>query len=581
MATSWLPPGVHPSLAGKPFFPAGKDKRPAVSEWRPFADRLPNEQEIASWKNHNGPWGMPCGPLSYVAIDFDGEEGRKFFEAKFDGGELPPTAMTPSGGYHGFFAYPKGPEAALLKNAVRLLPGVDIRCHGGYVIIPSAYPDGRAWLQPPNGTAPPLPGWIIDALKPSKAAQTVSPEADGLPARAEKGTRNKMVSIHAGRYLSKGLSAEETATILQEWNKRNPEPLDEAEVRKTVFSIARREAERTPTVELMDALEIPGAYADPPGRLIDPFLPKGGKGIFAGCYGTFKSTMMLNWAACVQNGVPLFGRFDTVQGNVLVVDRENQPTEVYKRLERITNGLRVPKGGIKFQFPKEKPDLADRRVREGYIKAIEKQKISLVIFDSFLCFTNIQDENQNTMVRGFLELVGEIPAKTGATLMLIDHAGKPFADKNRGPAKVSPRGASAKSDWCDFMATFEEKEDEARKLRIIRFQKTRYCPPLAPMIVEAGPNFVFSPSGIEEICPVFTVRAVVEETLNGIAAGLLYKQLVSLTGCSGRTAMRAAMRTAELGFIDRKERGRNVYYHPARQVTLDLVTNQTEGEVNN
>src|SRR3970040_2444353 len=81
--TPWLPPGVHPALAGKPFFPANRDKRPAVKEWRPFADRLPNEQETASWKNHRGPWAMLCGPLSFVAVDFDGEEGKKLYEEKF------------------------------------------------------------------------------------------------------------------------------------------------------------------------------------------------------------------------------------------------------------------------------------------------------------------------------------------------------------------------------------------------------------------------------------------------------------------------------------------------------------------
>jgi len=102
---------------------------------------------------------MPCGPLSYVVLDFDGAEGKKLYEEKFgNGASLPPTAMTPKGGYHAFFAYPQDERIIRrLKNAVKLLSGLDVRCLEGYVIVPSAYEDGRCRPQPPDIPAPPLP----------------------------------------------------------------------------------------------------------------------------------------------------------------------------------------------------------------------------------------------------------------------------------------------------------------------------------------------------------------------------------------------------------------------------------------
>jgi hypothetical protein len=577
---AFLPPGVHEALRGKPFFPCKSDKTPAVAAWRPFADRLPNDQEIASWKNHGGPWGMPCGPPSYVVIDFDGEEGRKFYEEKFDGGVLPPTALTPKG-YHAYFAYPedKG-TATLLKNAVRLFPGVDIRCLGGYVITPSAYGDGRGWIQAPDIPAPELPDWIIDALRKDKGPQgIVSPSVpDGLPARAEKGTRNKMVSIHAGRYLGKGLSAEETTSILIEWNRRNPEPLDAEEVRKTVFSIARRENEKGPVIELVDSGDLDSLATIPRKNLIAPFLRAGSKAILAGTYGVGKSLFALNWSVSTRNAFPIFGRFDTERARVLYVDRENPAEDTNFRIKKICAGMHGVRGGITFQFPKEKPDLAQPKIREAYIRTIEKGKYDLVIFDSFLCFFNLRNENDNTEVRNVLELVGEIPAKTGAALLILDHAGKATAEKERAGIKVTPRGATAKGDWADLVMTLEDRKDEARKLCVLRFLKSRFSPPLPPIILERGPNFVYTPSGTDEICPIPTVRQVVEDT-PGIAAKELYRHLAAQVGCSERTAMKSTARTVDLGFIRREEKGKYVNFHPTGLVKSEDFTNN-EGQEN-
>jgi hypothetical protein len=518
---------------------------------------------------------MPCGPLSgLVVLDFDGEEGRKFFEEKFDGRELPPTAMTPKGGYHAFFAHPKGPDAALLKNAVRILPGVDIRCHGGYVLVPSAYPDGRSWIQPPNGTAPPLPDWILSVLRPSTPPQAVSSDVDGLPPGVGQGQRNDAAARLAGRYLAK-LRPEEAWPILQAWNKKNRPELPEAELRATLFNIARKERDKGPVIELVDSAELSRLVVTPKAKLIDPFLSAGSKNILAGWQGSYKSTLVLNLACCINNTLPVFGRFDTSKGRVLYVDRENNPELTNLRVEKIAHGMHGMRGGITFQFPREKPDLADRRVREAYIRTIEAGKYDLVVFDSFLCFFNLRNENDNTEVRNVLELVGEIPAKTGAAILFIDHAGKASAEKMKAGIRVTPRGASAKGDWADVVMTLEEKDDEARKLRVLRFSKTRYNLPMPPMLLEVGTNLVFAPSGEDEICPVFTVRQTVDDT-PGVPASKLYKLLAARTGCSERTAMRSTGRTVDLGFIQREERGKSVNFYPIGGVTLDDVTNNLE-----
>lgn len=368
LVATWTPPGVHPALAGKPFFPCSADKRPAFDllpksadgkpTWTPFRKRLATPEEITRWKRHPGPWAMPCGALSgFDVLDFDVPEGPKLYEDKYDGGELPPTAMTPRGGYHALHAYQEG---ITVPNDVKLIPGLDVRSEGGYVIIPSAYQDGRTWIVPPDKPAPPIPDWFIEALRKNKGPQEVvsvsSSVPDGLPARAEKGTRNKMVSIHAGRYLGKGLSAEETTAILIEWNRRNPDPLDATEVRKTVFSIARRENDKGPVIELVDSGDLDSLATIPRKNLITPFLRAGSKAILAGTYGVGKSLFALNWSVSTRNAFPIFGRFDTEQARVLYVDRENPAEDTNFRIKKICAGMHGVRGGITFQFPKEKPD---------------------------------------------------------------------------------------------------------------------------------------------------------------------------------------------------------------------------------
>jgi KaiC/GvpD/RAD55 family RecA-like ATPase len=518
---------------------------------------------------------MPCGPLSYVVIDFDGPEGRKFYEAKFDGGELPPTAATPNGGYHAFFAHPEEKEpVALLKNAVRLLPGVDLRCHGGYVIIPSAYPDGRCWIQPPNGTAPPLPSWILDALRPSTPVQTVSSEADGLPPGAMKGERNYTAARLAGRYLAKGLSAEETATILSAWNRKNSPPLSEEEIRKTVFSIARREAEKAVALDVVDAADLVSAATVAPPVLIAPFFPAGGKGILAGNSGVGKTMLAENIAYTIADGKSLFGRFDVTQGNVLYVDSESPAALTKARAERIARGLRASHRGVSFIFPSKRLDLGVARNRESLCRAIDKRKAVLCVLDSFLCYASLKSENDNALVREWFELLGDIPKATGAALLVLDHAAKASPERMKAGIGLSARGAGAKHDWCDVVLTFEERKNEAKFLRTLRFAKTRFCAPVPAMILEMDSSFIFSPSGEDEVCPLPTVRSAVEEN-PGIAAGKLFDLLISLTGCGKRTAINSTGRAVQLGLIDRKEQGRFVFYNPSVQKAL--CTNNEEG----
>jgi KaiC/GvpD/RAD55 family RecA-like ATPase len=581
----FLPPGVHPALRGKPFFPCTADKRPAFDllprvggrpTWSPFQKRLATVEEAARWKDHPGPWGMPCGALSgFVVLDFDVPDGPKLYDSRYDGNELPPTALTPRLGYHAFHAFP---ERITVSNGVKVMPGLDVRSEGGYVIIPSAYQDGRMWIHPPDKPAPPLPDWFLSCLnKPSAPSVQVADAPDGLPAGVGEGQRNHAAARLAGRYLSKGIHAEEVFPLLREWNLKNSPPLPESELSAVIFSIARKETEKIVPLEVIGADELVQGTSEAREMLIRPFFPSGGKAILAGNSGTGKTLLAENLSYSIANEIPLFGRFEVSQGKVLYVDSESTKDLARLRVRKIRSGLHVAHAGVSFIFPGKRLDLGTQRNREELCRLIDREKSTLCILDSFLCFASLKSENDNSEVRCFLENLSDIPKATGAALLILDHAAKASPERAKSGIGVTARGAGAKHDWADVVLTFEERKNDLKFLRTLRFAKTRFCSPVPAMILEMDANLVFRPSGEDEICPIFTVRQVVEEN-PGIAAGALYRLLSATTGSSVRTAIRSTARATELGMILREEKGTRVKFHPPALTKECDVTNPEDAK---
>ncbi len=97
---------------------------------------------------------LPDGPTSLARLEADHEA-------------LPPTCeqRTGSGGRQLLFAHPGGTVA----NRARLLPGIDLRADGGYIVVPpSIHATGSRyqWL----GRIPPAepPGWLLALLDRSR-----------------------------------------------------------------------------------------------------------------------------------------------------------------------------------------------------------------------------------------------------------------------------------------------------------------------------------------------------------------------------------------------------------------------------
>jgi hypothetical protein len=183
---------------GLSVFPVCSEKKIPLVRWKPYMDRLPNQEEIKRWW-HQWPdanIGMACGKVSDAAvIDCDTPEAVKTIEDLLPDSLELPIAKTPSGGRHYHFSHTDG-----LKNYVGAFPGVDVRTYGGQVLLPPSSKKGRQykWL---DGLAihqlrrPPMPERLLNAIlknvqsadnAKSNAGQKIAPHAYGAAALANQ-----------------------------------------------------------------------------------------------------------------------------------------------------------------------------------------------------------------------------------------------------------------------------------------------------------------------------------------------------------------------------------------------------------
>jgi len=200
-------------------------------KWKEYQTRRATVDEVKTWWQ-KWPWanvGIVTGAISgLLVLDIEGPEGAEAVARR----ELPLTAIaeTGGGGWHYYFLYP---EAGNISNRIALLPHVDIRAEGGYVVAPpSIHRSGRryTWFDgavPGETELAPPPAWLVDMLKPQEQARveqgTAPPPGGELLPCAEtflergtvQGTRNICLFTLAKHCRRAGMDQAEALTVLE------------------------------------------------------------------------------------------------------------------------------------------------------------------------------------------------------------------------------------------------------------------------------------------------------------------------------------------------------------------------------
>ena len=191
--------------------------------------------------------GMATGEPSGVVVldidkheDADGADSLRDWESEFAPLPRTKTVLTGSGGTHYWFRTDKN-----IRNRTGVLPGIDVRGSGGYVIIPpSVHPNGMPYewdAGTESEKIAPLPEDLYSLIAGDNRNSEFGPAFE-LPSIVAQGTRNETIFKYASSLQAKGLSDTALmAAVMAENNRVCNPPLKESEVRQIVNSALRYE----------------------------------------------------------------------------------------------------------------------------------------------------------------------------------------------------------------------------------------------------------------------------------------------------------------------------------------------------
>lgn len=179
-----------------------------------------------------------CGASGLVVLDVDRKAGVDGAEELASAGlpwlDLPgPRALTRHGGVHVYLT-------GALASRTGVLPGVDIKAAGGYVVAPPS--PGYVWEvdQSPDDVAPGIvPEWLSRLCKGRQGTKLLWQGA--VVDFIREGSRNETAASIAGHLLKRHVDVDLAALLVVAWNRAFcAPPMAEEEALGVVRSIARR-----------------------------------------------------------------------------------------------------------------------------------------------------------------------------------------------------------------------------------------------------------------------------------------------------------------------------------------------------
>lgn len=145
MENDFLQAALEYAGRGLSVIPIRGDKKPFIP-WTEYQKRQANAEEIRAWwgKYPGAMIGIVTGGISGIfVIDCDSQEGYEAIQKLIPDNIIIPMARTPRGGWHLYFLFP---EDCKLTVGTGIMPGVDFRGEGGYIIAPpSINGDGKGY----------------------------------------------------------------------------------------------------------------------------------------------------------------------------------------------------------------------------------------------------------------------------------------------------------------------------------------------------------------------------------------------------------------------------------------------------
>jgi len=473
-------------------------KHPCLDSWKPYQSEPPHPDEIdvwwETWPQANVALVMGRGMF---AVDLDGgvEALRLLREAGF---ELPPCPLSrTSKGLHAYLAtsVPVGDKVALLKNGSGAQ--VDIRGPGIVIAPPSLHVSGHryTWERPLTLPLPEAPPALIDLIQRGRPQSgpgggNGSWFVEAMCGPVVETTRNATATRLSGLLLGKGLSPEYVLATLTPWALTvcTP-PMDLAELRATVQSIARKEAAERPTgpfVEPISALLAEGDEA--PDWCVDGILAIRDGGFVAAEPKIGKSWLLDLLAVALATAQEFLGFKVPGRRRVLLMCEEDSRPRLRRRLQLLIAGL----GGAAptdewLRFTARSGFKLDV---EGWVERLRAELSAFrpeVVLLDVLRRVHDLDENSNRDMGRLTNILNDLRREFGCGFLIAHHNRKPQGNVKRARAGQEMSGAGVLHAWSEAALYLTKGSGGGR---IIVTPEHKDAPDVEPFVVrlvsEAG-----------------------------------------------------------------------------------------------
>lgn len=451
---------------------------------RGFKDATKDQDSVRSFMVPFTNYGIPTGEQTFVAIDIDAEKGglESISALEIINGKLPSTVKVftgKNGGYHLYFKSPPGG----VQSRTNVLPGVDIRGEGGYVVgSGSDHRSGGKYCydlfegDPDEVSIADMPEWMVQKLCSEKQKATAT---DSSSEKIKEGSRNDSLFRLGSSLRSRGLSRDAIEAALQKENLvRCEPPLPEKEIMAIATSAGKYEApDYAGTVDVSALLTMPKENTPDWGRamggkkfnflpldvllkkpdevlpyIVDDILIEGGTSLFAGKPKAGKSTLAQWLALKVVRGEQFLGK-NTKKSKIL-----------YLALEEKESQLRAHFKAMGAEYESEllihAAPAPQEKTLEELFEEIVKHKPGLVIIDTVFRLIREVDVNDYGKINRSLEPIGNIARLTNTHIALVHHMGK--AEREGADGVL---GSTAIAGLVDAILMVRRDESGRRTLR--------------------------------------------------------------------------------------------------------------------
>ncbi len=407
----------------------------------------------------------------------------------------PPTLIvsTPSGGEHHYYGLPEGVKVQ--SSAGRLGDGLDVRSHGGYVLMPPSVVDGKPyeWVNPDCDITdapehliemageqmsrhPDADKWLCEEdleVNVKKAREWLKGQvvADRVAVSGQGGNNFTYATAEVLRDF--GLSAHETAErLFYDWNPSCQPPWSMNEITEIVcnaYEYANRPAGTrvVATPASLDMMQVKAAVdameaanqkpsellkwedimnMPDPTYIVDQAIPENGLVMIYGPYGAHKTFVAIDLLMAVAAGKPWMGLEVTEPGEVVYAT----PEGVSGFKWRVMAWAKTHSGWPEREAPAlmrhvnflpRMPMFGDLEQVQGLHDLLRGMKPKIIVLDTMAHAMAGMDENAQKDAGLFIARVMMLKRELGCTVVLIHHTGK---DETRGA-----RGASGIPAACD------------------------------------------------------------------------------------------------------------------------------------